>query len=134
MTSLSSIKLPTDLIEDARRDAAVFHRSIGGQVEHWARIGRAFEKIPGYTLDRVRAALDNQLDPGVLSADEWAIFADLRVATLAQPTAEEEAHFAKLGEQAGAVGVDPSGQLVRRRRDGTLEVLHDTPLAEPASA
>jgi hypothetical protein len=37
------IKLSGELVEDARRSANQFHRSLTGQIEHWATIGRAIE-------------------------------------------------------------------------------------------
>ncbi|MFM2287710.1 MAG: hypothetical protein RL684_853 [Pseudomonadota bacterium] len=77
MTTLASIKLSTNLVDAARADAAVFHRSIGGQVEHWANIGRAIEASPGYTLDRVRAALAGEFDAELLTVEERAFFDDL---------------------------------------------------------
>jgi hypothetical protein len=73
----TSIKLPSELVDAARQDAITFHRSIGGQVEHWAAIGRALESTPGLTLDRVRAALHGQYDATQLTDGEAAIFDDL---------------------------------------------------------
>ncbi|MEO7128699.1 MAG: hypothetical protein ABI040_07530 [Rhodoferax sp.] len=75
--SLTSIKLPSDLVNAARVDAATFSRSIGGQVEHWANIGRAIEATPGFTTDRIRAALNGRLDAADLSGDEMMMFDDL---------------------------------------------------------
>ena len=37
------IKLSGELVEDARSSAKLFHRSLTGQIEHWATIGRAIE-------------------------------------------------------------------------------------------
>lgn len=52
-----SVRLSTALLEDARREAEVFHRTISGQLEHWVKLGQAFEAAPGCGMDRVRAAL-----------------------------------------------------------------------------
>ncbi len=41
-----AIKLPDTLIEEARRSAAVYSRSIPKQIEHWSRIGRIAEQNP----------------------------------------------------------------------------------------
>ena len=76
-STLTSIKLPAELVDAARTDAAMFSRSIGGQVEYWANIGRAMESTPGYTLDRVRAALNGTYDAAALSGDEAELFEDL---------------------------------------------------------
>ncbi len=72
--TLASIKLPTDLVDAARADAAVFRRSIGGQVEHWARLGRAIEASPAFPLGRVRAALNGEFNAQALSDAEWELF------------------------------------------------------------
>ena len=37
------VKLSGALVEEARQCAKIFHRSLTGQIEHWAAIGRAVE-------------------------------------------------------------------------------------------
>lgn len=37
------VKLSGELVEDARSSAKLFHRSLTGQIEHWASIGRTIE-------------------------------------------------------------------------------------------
>lgn len=120
MSALASIKLPVDLIEAARQDAGVFSRSIGGQVEHWARIGQALEAVPGYSVDRVRAALEGRFDSAALCDDELRIMDDL---LFLEPTAAQRKAMARIGARAGAVGEDAEGRLVRVRADGSIEVL-----------
>ncbi|MCW8087596.1 hypothetical protein [Sabulicella glaciei] len=41
------------------------------------------------------------------------------------PSAETRAFYAALGERPGATGRDAQGRLVRRRADGSLEVLKE---------
>lgn len=120
MSALASIKLPVDLIDAARQDAGVFSRSIGGQVEHWARIGQALEAVPGYSVDRVRAALEGRFDSAALCDDELRIMDDL---LFLEPTAAQRMAMARIGARAGAVGEDAEGRLVRVRADGSTEVL-----------
>ena len=43
-----SIRLSDDLIEAAKRQAKLFHRSPPQQVEHWAAIGRVMEVALSY--------------------------------------------------------------------------------------
>ena len=43
-----SIRLSDDLIEAAKRQAKLFHRSPPQQVEHWAAIGRVMETALSY--------------------------------------------------------------------------------------
>ena len=54
------VKLSDELILDARVAGAASQRSIAGQVEFWARVGRALERVASRTqIERVqdRAAL-----------------------------------------------------------------------------
>ena len=45
------VKLSGELVEEARSSANLFHRSLTGQIEHWATIGRAVEaQLPGDAL------------------------------------------------------------------------------------
>jgi hypothetical protein len=122
MSALASIKLPVDLIEAARQDAGVFSRSIGGQVEHWARIGQALEAVPGYSVDRIRAALEGRFDSAALCDDELRIMDDL---LFVEPTAAQRQAMARIGSRPGAVGEDAEGRLVRVRADGSLKVLSE---------
>lgn len=39
------VKLSDELVESARGEAATAERSITGQIEHWARIGRSVEAV-----------------------------------------------------------------------------------------
>jgi hypothetical protein len=121
--NLASIKLSADLVDQARREAPVFSRSISGQVEHWARLGQALEAAPGFTLDRVRAALEGRLEAADLTEDEWRIFDDLQFQSVIEPTEAARSAYAELGRRPGAVGTDENDLLVRARADGTLDVI-----------
>jgi hypothetical protein len=92
-TELTSIKLPAELVDAARAESTLFSRSIGGQVEYWANIGRAFESTPGFTLDRVRAALAGHYDAALLSRDEAEIFDDLLGSAMDAMQTDEERKF-----------------------------------------
>jgi hypothetical protein len=99
-TALASIKLPTDLVDAARSDASVFSRSISGQVEHWARLGRAIEASPVFPLDRVRAALNGEFNADALTDAEWELFdALIGDAMDGKHTAEARAFWAKFEGQ-----------------------------------
>lgn len=117
----ASIKLSDQLVEDARREGGVFNRSIGGQVEHWARLGRAVEAAPGFTLDRVRAALEGRFSLDDLSEDEQRLFYNLLDESFDRPTAEEEAFFARRRAEGLGIGLDEDGRLVRALPGGRTE-------------
>jgi hypothetical protein len=119
----ASIKLSAELVEEARASAAIFQRSIGGQVEYWARLGQAVERAPGFTLDRIRAALDGRFDPEALSEAERLIYDDLDFERSLEPTPAGIAAGERLQTTPGATGYDDDGRLVKVRRDGTREVI-----------
>jgi hypothetical protein len=112
----ASVKLSAEFLDQARREAEVFNRSLGAQVEHWARIGRMFESTPGVGVERVRQALEGRLKYEDLGEAERNAF----FLQFGDPwDAETEAYYAKVGGQDGAVGVDDQGRSVRRE-DGHL--------------
>jgi hypothetical protein len=67
MAGSTSIRINQDLYEQARQDAAAEHRSIAGQIEFWARVGRA--------------ALDNPDLPVSFIAESLASLAEARTET-----------------------------------------------------
>ncbi len=52
-----SVKLSDELIEKAKRYAAVQSRSIPKQIEHWARIGRIAEENPDLPYEFIEELL-----------------------------------------------------------------------------
>lgn len=42
------VKLSDELVESARQEATTTDRSLTGQIEHWARIGRSVETVLGH--------------------------------------------------------------------------------------
>jgi hypothetical protein len=112
----ASIKLSSALVDDARKEAEVLNRSVGAQVEHWARLGRAFENTPGIGIDRVRGALEGRLKIEDLAASEPEAFYDGVFAELNGPDKAMSDHYAALGAREGAVGTDGHGGVVRTTR------------------
>lgn len=74
VASLATVKLSATLVDAARADATVSNRSIDGQVEHWAWLGRAIESSPNFPLGRVRAALNGEFNAEALSGAERELF------------------------------------------------------------
>jgi hypothetical protein len=64
MAESTSIRINQELYEQARQGAAAEHRSISGQIEFWARVGRA--------------ALDNPDLPVSFIAESLASMAEAR--------------------------------------------------------
>jgi hypothetical protein len=51
-----SIRITDELYELATQEAALMHRSLAQQVEHWVKLGVGVEHASGATLDEFRAA------------------------------------------------------------------------------
>jgi len=110
-----SIKLSSTFIDEVRREADVLHRSVGAQVEYWAKLGRAIENTPGFSLERVRETMEGRLRiEAIPDGAEAAVLRELS-AGFDKPDATTRAYFSALGERPGAVGGDGKGGVVRRQ-------------------
>jgi hypothetical protein len=58
-TSFVSVKLPASLVNTAREAAQTMRRSVAGQVEYWATLGRAIEHA-GLTTSDSQALIARQ--------------------------------------------------------------------------
>ena len=54
--SFASVKLPAGLVHQAREAAAPMRRSVAGQIEYWATLGRIAE-ASGLTVSEAREAI-----------------------------------------------------------------------------
>ncbi len=57
MAGSTSIRINQELYEQAKQDATVEHRSIAGQIEFWARVGRAALDNPDLPVSFVAESL-----------------------------------------------------------------------------
>jgi hypothetical protein len=117
-TNFASVKLSSAFVDEVRQEASLLHRSVGAQLEYWARLGRAVENTPGFGVDRVRRALDGRLTLEALSIEAQDAVFDQLGDQFDTPSAELKAHYAELGRREGAVGADARGRLVRRDASG----------------
>jgi hypothetical protein len=59
-----NVKLTESLVEQARRYAAIEHRSVPKQIEYWSRIGKIAEENPDLPFSMIRDILiADQEDP-----------------------------------------------------------------------
>lgn len=57
-----SVKLSDETVESARQQAQIFQRTLGGQVDYWAKIGRLAEHFPGLTFEYLQKLMrENRL-------------------------------------------------------------------------
>ena len=108
-----SIKFADDaLVNDARAVADRQSRSLAGQITHWARIGRAIERSGSFDYVKISRVLAGELETGVLTAEEKAVWSEQFVAKMSEPGPDEDAFFADLRASGKAVGLDPAGKIV----------------------
>jgi hypothetical protein len=63
MTSSISIRIEQKLYEQARSEAAAEHRTIAGQVEYWAKVGRAALDNPDLPVSFIAESLASMAEP-----------------------------------------------------------------------
>lgn len=62
----TAVRISENLLTNARKYSKVDHRSITGQIEHWAQIGKCVEENPDLTYDLIKEILIGiqELDEG----------------------------------------------------------------------
>ena len=105
-TGFSSVKLPAALVQQAREAAQPMRRSVAGQVEYWATLGRIVEHS-GLTAQEAQAAIETY-EAAARAAQKTRIVADLTSRLLA---------------------AESSGSLAQRVREGGHPVPPDRILA-----
>ncbi len=63
MTSSTSIRVDQKLYEQARSQAVAEHRTIAGQVEYWAKVGRAALDNPDLPVSFIAESLASMAEP-----------------------------------------------------------------------
>jgi hypothetical protein len=53
----SSVKLSEEIIADAKIVSKVLNRSVSGQIEYWAKIGKIVEENPDLTYEFIKNVL-----------------------------------------------------------------------------
>ena len=53
----TSIRISDELVNEAKKYSRIDHRSITGQIEHWARIGKCIEENPDLTYSLIKEIL-----------------------------------------------------------------------------
>lgn len=63
MSATTSIRIDQRLYDQARADAAAEHRTIAGQVEFWAKVGRAALDNPDLPVSFIAESLISMAEP-----------------------------------------------------------------------
>ena len=70
MTTSTSIRIDQTLYNQAKHDAVAEHRTIAGQIEYWAKIGRAAMDNPDLPVSFIAESLASMSEP----RDEATVF------------------------------------------------------------
>jgi hypothetical protein len=120
------VKLSDDLVQSAREEAASTERSITGQIEHWARIGRSVEAVLRHqdvqALKRspmdatltgpARRAIEAALERAVADTGRAALARRLKAGRVVY---QSDPAGSGLTERIGPDGTRTLGRLVNRR-------------------
>lgn len=63
MTTTTSIRIDQTLYDQAKSDATAEHRTISGQIEYWAKLGRAALDNPDLPLSFIAESLASLSEP-----------------------------------------------------------------------
>ena len=53
----TAVRLSEKLLGEARKHSKMNHRSLAGQIEHWAQIGKCAEENPDLTYELIKEIL-----------------------------------------------------------------------------
>ncbi len=121
----SAVKISDELVRAARNECGIQSRSMTQQIEHWARIGRALERSPAISHERIRAALQAELAFDELNSEEQAVALGQLEKDILRPRGDAE--FAERLREAERPlsGIDAQGRLVAVHADGRPAPIDD---------
>jgi hypothetical protein len=53
----TAVRVSEELVTDARKFSRIDHRSVAGQIDHWARMGKCAEENPDLTYSLIKEIL-----------------------------------------------------------------------------
>jgi hypothetical protein len=53
----TAVKISAELVNEARKFSRIDHRSLAGQIEYWARLGKCVEENPDLTYSLIKEIL-----------------------------------------------------------------------------
>jgi hypothetical protein len=62
----TAVRISEELVGEAKKISRIDHRSVAGQIEHWARMGKCVEENPGLPYSLIKEILLglDELDQG----------------------------------------------------------------------
>lgn len=88
-----NVKISEETVKAARQQSAVANRSMGAQIDYWAKLGRLVELYPGLTFDFLQKLMrENRLDQLQKMQEEEPNFNALSLNTLGYQFDRDEAN------------------------------------------
>jgi len=101
-----TVKVDSTLVKAAKQEGTLLNRSTSAQIEHWIRLGRAFENALGVSQAKVQRALVGEITiDGLTDREAEAYLANL-ASSMQTPSQAERDFYASLGEPSEAAGMD----------------------------
>ena len=107
-----SIRISDKEFSTLKAAKQIGNRSIGGQAEHWMKIGRAIEKSSAFSYQHIQDALTGDYNPEELTPEEDAVFVDEYMDSLLTPTAEQDSFFTQRKKDKLGVGLDAKNNII----------------------
>ena len=112
----SAVKLSDEIVDIARKEASVIKRSIAGQVEYWAELGRRVEAAGVVDYVSVRAVLAGQGSVQNLTPAETKLYLDMLGGTVEALDGSDTRRIRRLQKAGHPIGgEDVKGKLVVKR-------------------
>jgi MinD-like ATPase involved in chromosome partitioning or flagellar assembly len=67
-----AIKLPTTLVDQARRHGTAMHRSAPKQLEYWVNLGKTAEENPDLPIEFIKKVLIAKAESAISEAEPFA--------------------------------------------------------------
>lgn len=106
MSNGTSIRISSEMTDLTRAESELMRRSMGNQVEYWARIGRAVERSGRFSYDKIKAALMGRLAIDELNEWEKPVFDEEHENALRAPGNREERRHADRLRSAAKAGFE----------------------------
>jgi hypothetical protein len=114
----SAVKLSDEFVEVARSEAKLMKRSIAGQVEYWASLGRTLEASGALSLEQVHSVLCGKRSVHELTPVEQVLYLEMLGNELESLDGSDTKVIEELEEGYHPVaGEDDQGVLVVRVSD-----------------
>lgn len=121
----TAIKITDDIADAARLESAAMNRSMTEQLEYWARIGRALERLPGVSMDKIREVLNAGREFDALNADERAVALGALESLTFNPKGDRTLQKEKSKAGVAYTVLNDAGQVVEVQPSGRKRLIAD---------